>query len=209
MSLYNFIIPLLLLFTQNVKGQICDKNAATKFVSSLFSKGQYLSYDSIQFRGFTGKLTPVKTALLNKLLPDYCFYSTAFISNYYEFSVVETALIFSKDSSKKSLFLHSPVFMDESQEFLSFFYGLQLSDASQREQLAKEIMHIFSNVTHKGKITNLANLTNKNIVSFELWNNDLSWRIYDFYFDETQKLTEIKIIDGVKRQEMWKEYIRQ
>lgn len=206
---YIFIISLLFLFTQNVNGQDCDNAAAKSFVNLLFQKGQYLSYDSMQFRSYSEELTPVKTPLLNKLLPDYCFYTTTFMSNYYEFREVETALIFSKDKNKKSLFLHSPVFMTESKDFINFFYGLKSSDTSQRAQLAKEIMTIFSDITYKGHINKLINLTDKNVVSFELWHNDLSWRIYDFYFDNTNKLTDIKIIGGVKRQEMWRGYRRQ
>ena len=71
----NFIIPLLLLTTPNVQGQHCDKNAATRFVSSLFQKGNVrLKIDSRRNSTYFKKLTPDEkifkfTNLMGKNIP--------------------------------------------------------------------------------------------------------------------------------------------
>jgi hypothetical protein len=200
-----FILPFLTSF--NVKGQNCSKEAANNFIKELFQKGQYRSYDSTQFRGYDRKLKAITTPTLNKLLSDYCFFSTTFLSNDYEYDDVETAVAFS--NNKKSFLIHSPVFTRESKEFINLFYGLKTKDTAQSVILAKEIVGIFSNITYLGRINRLINLREKGVISFELWHNDLSWGIYDFYFDTSNALTQIKIKSGVKRQGMIDDYRRQ
>ncbi len=206
---YLFIVISFFLVVFNSKGQDCNKSEANTFVDGLFKKGQYLSYDSTEFRGYSKELKFVNTPLLNKLLPDYCFYSTTFLSNYYEYLDVKTALAFSKKSSKKSLFIHSPVFTTESSDFIHLFYGLSVSDSGQEVTLANEIMSLFSDITYGGHFNRLINLKDTSVISFELWRSDLSWRIYDFDFDFNNKLTQIKINGGVKREEMKDGYKRQ
>jgi hypothetical protein len=205
---YLFIVILFFLAVSDSRGQDCNKVDANSFVNGLFKGGQYLSYDSTQFRGYNKELKFLKTPLLNKLLPDFCFYSTTFLSNYYEYFNVETALAFSKSSNKKSLFIHSPVFTTESPDFIHLFNGLSVSDTTQGVKLANEIMSMFSDITYGGHFNRLINLKDKRVISFELWHSDLSWRIYDFYFDSNNKLTQIKINGGVKRQEMKEGYKR-
>jgi len=70
-------------------------------------------------------------------------------------------------------------------------------------------MSIFSEITFAGRFDRLINLKEKNVISFELWTNDLSWRIYDFHFDNDNKLTRIEIKGGVKRQKISDGYKRQ
>jgi hypothetical protein len=202
MSLHLSISFLLFLSVLEVKGQDCNKAAANNFLDKLFKKGQYTSYESTQFRGYNKKLKVIKTPLLNKLLPDYCFFSTTFLSNDYEYLDVETALALSKSANKRSLLMHSPVFTDASQNFLNLFYGLRAKDTMQSVTLAKEIAKIFSSITYLGHINRLINLKDKKAISFELWHTDLSWRICDFYFDNTNKLTLIRIGKGMGRQKM-------
>lgn len=209
MKPYIFTFLFLLLLARNLYGQNCDKAAAISFLQSVFKNGQYIDGDSTIFRGFNKDLTLIKTPLLNKLLPEYCFYTTFFISQHYEYREVETALLFSNDNSQKALFVHSPLFRAESRDFIRFFYGLKLSDQSQRVELAREVVTIFSEITYKGRISKLINLADPNVVSFELWHGDLSWRIYDFYFDDTHQLIQIKIFNGVKRDDIWEGYKRQ
>jgi len=189
-------------------GQDCNISATKDFVDELFKKGLYVSYDSTPFSGYNKILIPLNTPMLNKLLPNCCFYSTTFFSNYYEYPNVETALVFSKGLINKSLFIHSPVFTTESKEFVRLFYNLQVADSSQAVTLAKEIMSIFSAITHIGHYNRLINLKEQEVTSFELWHNDLSWRIYDFYFDKNYRLREIKIAGGVKRDKMRDDYKR-
>jgi hypothetical protein len=206
---YLLIIIISLSATFNSKGQDCNKAAPKDFEDGLFKKGQYISYDSTYFKSYSKELKLLNTPLLNRLLPDYCFYSTIFLSNYYEYSNVETVLAFSNRDNNNSLLIHSPVFTIESQRFMNLFYGLQLTDTTQDVLLAKEITSIFSDITYKGHFNRLINLKEKSVISFELWHSDLSWRIYDYYFDSTNKLIQIKVIVGVKRQEMWEGYKRQ
>jgi len=207
---HHFLITITFLAaTLNSNGQDCGKAKANRFVEDLFKNRNYLSYDSTQFRGYNKELQFINTPILNKLLPDYCFYFTTFRSNYFEYFDVETALAISKQDDKKSLITHSPVFTEESKAFMNLFYGLKVTDTSQGMLLAKEIVSIFSAITYSGHFNRLINLKEKATISFELWHNDLSWRIFDFYFDDTKKLVDIKIIGGVKRQEMWPDYKRQ
>lgn len=179
------------------------------YLDSLFQNRQYLSYDSTQFPAYSKELTPIKTPLLNKVLPNYCFFKTIFISNYYEYRNVQTLLAFSYDLNTKSKLIHSPTFTKESQSFIQLFYGITLSDTSQCVTLAKEITSMFSDITYGGHFNRLINLKEKEVISFELWHSDLSWAIYDFYFDTTNKLTRINIKGGVKRDKMSEDYKRQ
>ena len=192
-----------------MKGQGCDSIAADKYLASLFRNGDYISYDSTNFRDFDKTLHLIETPLLNKLLPNYCFYSTTFLSHYYEYFDVETVVAYSNKEDEGPLLMHSPVFTKESKRFMSLFCGLKTFDTAQSVALAKEITNIFSAITYEGHFNRLVNLKEKGVISFELWHTDLSWRIYDFYFDNNNKLTQIEIHGGVKRQEMWEGYKRQ
>jgi len=204
-----FLIFSLFIATSNAKAQGCSNNVAKKYIDGLFQKGEYLSYDSTQFPGYDKELTQLKTPFLNKLLPGYCFFKTTFFSNYYEYGSVETVLAFANGTEKKSLLIHSPTFTKESLQFIRLFYRITTSDTAQNVTLAREIMSIFSEITFAGRFDRLINLKEKNVISFELWTNDLSWRIYDFHFDNDNKLTRIEIKGGVKRQKISDGYKRQ
>ena len=209
MRIYLFVILCGLSINPNAKGQDCNKAVAKKFVDGLFKEGQFVSYNSTHFKGYNKDLRFLRMPLLNKLLPDYCFYSTSFQSNYFEYRDVETALAISNDIIKKSLLIHSPVFTIESNDFISLFYGLEVDDTASTIKLAEEITSIFSAIVYRGHFNRVINLKDESAISFELWHNDLSWRIYDFYFDDRSKLAQIKINGGVKRGEMHKNYKRQ
>jgi hypothetical protein len=193
----------------NSTAQECNQTAAISFVDGLFEKGNYLSYDSTQFTGHFKEFKFLNTPLLNKLLPDYCFYSTIFLGPDYEYYKVETVLAYSKNTSKKSLLLHSPVFTEESEDFMNLFSGLRVADTIQGELLAKEITSIFADITYGGHYNKLINLKEKKVISFELWHGDLSWSIYDFHFDSTNKLIQINAAHGVGREKMEDDYKRQ
>jgi len=195
--------------TLTSNGQGCSIKSANSFLHDLFRNGNYFSYDSTEFLGYDKNIKFLNTPLLNKLLPDYCFYATTFRSTYYEYHNVETALAISENSQKNSLLIHSPVFTNESEEFINLFCGLQVSDTTQEKLLATEIMSIFSNITYRGEFNKLVNLKEKDAISFELWHDDLSWRIYDFVFDSNNKLEKIKILPGVMRGAIWTDYKRE
>jgi len=203
-----FLLCLFFLTTYSAVGQDCNKDAAKTYLNNLFQSGQYLSYDSTLFPSYSKELTEIKTPLLNKVLPNYCFFKTIFLSNYYEYMNVKTVLAFSTSKEKKSQLIHSPTFSRPSQQFIQLFYGITVSDTAQSVTLAKEITNMFSDITSGGHFNRLVNLKEKKVISFELWHSDLSWRIYDFYFDDKNKLTEIKITGGVKREEMREGYKR-
>lgn len=107
------------------------------------------------------------------------------------------------------MLIHSPTFTKDNPEFIELFYGLKVADTSECVQLANEIVNIFSEITFGEHTNRLTSLKEKNVISFELWTSDLSWRIYDFNFDEKNTLTQIKIQGGVKRQEMKDGYKRE
>jgi hypothetical protein len=197
MTRHNFIVFLLICSTLSVVGQDCNKDNAKAFISGLFEKGQYISYDSTRFLGYSKEMTPVKTPTLNKLLPGYCFFSTFFYSYNFEYSRVETAIALSKSKNTKSKLVHSPVYTDTPDDFISLFRGIKTSDTTERITLAKDITNIFTAITYKGHIGGLLNLNQKDIVSFELWHDDLSWRIYNFYFGSDGRLNQIKIDNGL------------
>lgn len=198
---------LLLVAVLNVNGQNCDGKAANNYLKVLFQNGAYYSDDSTKFLTFTDNLKALKTPALNKLLPDYCFFSTNFHSTYYEFLNVQTALAYSKN--KKSLLVHSPLFKKTPEEFMQLFYGLKTRDTVQSVALAGEIVDILSGLTHKGHVNRLINLKEKDVISYELWWDDISYRIYDFYFDNTNRLTQIKVEGGAGRGAMRATYLRQ
>jgi hypothetical protein len=145
-----FIASLFFLTIFSIKGQNYNKDAAITFLNGLFQKGDYISYDSTHFKAYDKELNIIKTPLLNKLLPDYSFFSTTFTSQYYEYLNVETALAFSKNVNKKSLLIHSLIFTNQSKVFINLFYGLRATDSTQSIILAKEISIIFSAITYKG-----------------------------------------------------------
>jgi len=122
---------------------------------------------------------------------------------------VQTVVALANNKTKQSKAIYSPTFTKESQSFIQLFYGITLPDTSQCVTLAKEITGMLSDITYEGHFNRLLNLKEKSVISFELWHSDLSWRIYDFYFDTTNKLTNINIKGGVKRQEMLEDYKRQ
>ena len=78
----------------------------------------------------------------------------------------------------------------------------------ERHQLAIDIAGIFSSITYKGRIEELINFKDKDVVSIELFHDDLSWRIYDFKFDTSNKLIKIDILGGVKQQKIIEGYKR-
>ncbi len=191
--IFIFFLPFFL------KAQNCNSSDANKFLSSLFHGGKYISKDSISFKKYNDDLVPLETPFLNKILPGYCFYTTIFLSPFYEYINVETALAFSKKSNKKSFIVFSPSFVSTPKEFIQLFYGLETNDTLQSIKLANEIVNIFSAITYKGRISRLLNLKDSSVISFELWTDDLSWRIYDFTFTKTNILDNINITGGFKR----------
>lgn len=205
--LYAIVFSLTFLALTTV-GQDCNKDNAKAFVSGLFKNGQYISYDSTRFRDYSKELTLVNTRTLNKLLPDYCFFSTSFYSNNFEYSNVETAIALSKNNKTKSKIVHSPVYTDTPDDFTNIFIGIKTSDTAERIKVAKDVSSIFAAITYKGHLNRLLNLKEKDVVSFELWHDDLSWRIYNFTFDSNGKLTQIEIDKGVGRGEMNSGYLR-
>lgn len=180
-------------------GQGCNKDSAMSFVSKLFHGGRYVSHGSTSFRGYSTEFTLIEVPLLNKLLPDYCFFSTFFYSSEFEYSNVETVVALMKSNSKKSKITHSPVYADTPNDFINLFLGIRTKDTAERIKLAEEITSIFTSITYKGHLSRLINFRNENVVSFELWHDDLRWRIYKFYFDRDNKLKQVKIDNGVGR----------
>ncbi|MGN6531071.1 MAG: hypothetical protein ACTHK0_04895, partial [Ginsengibacter sp.] len=108
----------------------------------------------------------------------------------------------------KSKIVHSPVYTDTPDDFISLFRGIKTLDTTERITLAQDIANIFTAITYKGHIGRLLNLKKKDVVSFELWHDDLSWRIYNFHFNNDGKLTQIKIDTGVGRGEINSNYVR-
>jgi len=208
MTLRNIFTAALLLTFLITKGQTCNTFSANKFIKDLFGDKSYISYDSTRFLSFaSSKTTPINTPLLKNLLPEYCFFSTEFESSYYEYREVETVIALRLDSTSKSIITHSPVFTQENKSFIQLFYNLNIRDNSSKIEVCKEIAAIFSSITYKGHINQLMNLKNQNVISFELWHDDLSWRIYDFHFDN-DSLVDIEIKGGVKRGKMDGDYKR-
>lgn len=93
-------------------------------------------------------------------------------------------------------------------DFIDLFTGIKTTDTTERISLANDITTIFASITYKGHLNRLLNLREKDVISFELWSDDLSWRFYNFFFDKYGKLTEIKIENGVGRSEMNSDYLR-
>jgi len=178
--------------------QKCEIKGPLSFLEKSFHSGSYLSYDSTRFKNYYIDLVLLKTPLLNKAIPEYCFYTTTFLSPYYEYYNVETAIAFSKNINKKTLITHSPIFSASSEEFMKLFYGITAKDSIERINISKEIASIFSSITYNGKIERIQNLIDPLAISFELWHNDLSWKIYNFNFDEAGNLKSIKISAGFK-----------
>ncbi len=208
MTLRNIFVTALLLTLLNTKAQTCKTSSANKFISSLFRDKPYVSYDSTRFLSFaSAKTNNIDAPLLKILLPNYCFFSTEFESSFYEYRQVEIAIALRLDSASKSVIIHSPVFTQENKSFIQLFYNLTVQDSLKRTELCKEIMSIFLSITYKGHINQLSNLKNQKVISFELWHDDLSWRIYDFHFDNNS-LVEIEIKGGVKRDKMESDYKR-
>lgn len=208
MKRYFFIVFLLTYLTFTANGQNCNKDNAKAFVGGLFKSGKYISYDSTKFRNYSKDITPIKTPTLNRLLPNYCFLNTSFYSYNFEYSNVETAIALSRNNKTKSKIVHSPVYTNTPDEFTNLFLGIKTLDTTERVQVAKDIINIFRSITYKGRLNRIVNLKEKNAVSFELWHDDLSWRIYNFIFDKSGVLTGIKIDKGVGRGEMHSNYLR-
>lgn len=192
MKRYLFLIIFIFIAIAGSKGQDKNEVAADRYLTDLFeNRGN--PYDTIRFSGYGGKLKLLKTPLLNKLLPDYRFYSTIFLSNYMEYIQVETALAFSISEKQNSRITHSPVFTSTSTAFINLFYGLQVNDSTEEDALAREIMYIFSSITYKGRFDRITHSKDRTVISYELWHGKLCWRIYDFYFDSKNQLTQIEI----------------
>jgi hypothetical protein len=121
---------------------------------------------------------------------------------------VETAIALSKNNKTKSKIVHSPVYTDTPNDFINLFSGIKTSNTTERIKVAKDITNIFSSITYKGHQNRLISLKEKNAVCYELWHDDLSWRIYNFIFDKEGTLTQIKIDKGVGRGEMTSNYLR-
>jgi len=202
------VFVLILFFIPNGSAQTCSKRSANDYLNGLFAKDQQLLHGSTRFKSYSKRLKLIKAPMLKKLLPEYCFYITNFFGNDMEYWEVETALAFSALPNKKSLLLFSPVFTQESTDFLQLFYGLKTNDTIQNVTVAKEITNIFSVLTYKGHAKRIRSVNEPNAISFELWHSDLSWRIYDFHFDESNILRSINIKNGVGRQEMTADYRR-
>lgn len=185
--------------TQTLFSQSCTALSINIFLDDIFSKQSPIKYDTTKFYSHTGKPKALYTPLLNKLMPDYCFYSAVFLSSYYEYPKVETAIAISRNKNKKSAIIHSPVFTQESEEFLKLFIGTQVTDSAQAILYCREIASIFSSITGKGTIRRVLNTNMKTVISYELWHYNISWRIYDFYFDSSHKLIEIKAESGAKK----------
>ena len=202
MALRILIVIFILTATLNLKGQTCNKSVAKACLTSLFPDGKYISKDSIVFRKYRSDLNPLKTPILNKLLPECCFYTTILWSPYYEYRNVQTLLVVRRDTVGKSQVLLSPTFKKEPEEFFQIFYGIQTIDSSQSLALSNEISSILSSITYAGHAYRILNLTNSKVISFELWHDDLSWRIYDFYFNDKNILQKIDILPGFKRSQI-------
>jgi hypothetical protein len=208
MRYFHAMVFLLTLLTLAAVGQDCNKHYANAFINDLFKKGQFISYDSTMFRGFSKELALVETPTLNRLLPNYCFFSTFFYSSNLEYPKVETAVALSKSSKASSRIVHSPVYTRTPADFINLFKGIETSDTTERIRLAKDITTIFAAITYKGHIGRVVNLRQKDVVSFELWHDELSWRIYNFHFDKNGKLTEIEIDKGIRPEVMNSSYSR-
>ena len=202
MALRILIVIFILTATLTSQGQTCNKSVAKIYLTSLFRDGKYISKDSIVFRKYSNDLTLLKTPILNKLLPEYCFYTTIFLSPYYEYRNVQTLLVVRNDTVEKSQILLSPTFTKEPIEFFQIFYAIQTADSSQSLALSKEIANILSSITYAGHAHQLLNLKSSTTISFELWHDDLSWRIYDFHFNDKNTLQKIDILPGFKRSEI-------
>jgi hypothetical protein len=187
----------------------CDKATVQDYLNVIFAGGQYKSDNFTTFRSYGKDVKNLSTQLLNKYLPDYCFCTTYFLSNHLEYSKVETALAFSKNSNRETRILYSPVFEEESQDFIRLFYGLQVADTAEEIVLTREVMEIISEITYKGHCDRLINKKEANVVSYELWHDELSWRIYDFHFNINHILTEIDINKGAGRGKLADKYKRQ
>ena len=208
MSLHKLFIVIFLLVIFNSQAQTCIVSTVNNFLTDLFHDTSYISYDNTKFLSFAdAKTTVIGSPFLKTLLPNYCFFSTEFESDFYEYREVETAIAFRSDTISKSIIIHSPVFTQENKSFIELFYDLNVQDSLAKIELCKEVMTILSNITYKGHINQLINLEKKNTISFELWQDDLSWRIYDFYFDKN-RLIKIEINGGVKRDRMLDTYKR-
>ena len=208
MQIRNIFIVFLVLTARTVQAQICDSSDANRYLSVLFHGTSYISYDKTIFLSYEAdKTQKIEAPLLNILLPKYCFYSTTFQSTFYEYREVETAIGLRRDSINNSVITLSPVFSGINKSFIGLFYGLYAHDSLTKIELCKEIANIFSRITYKGHFNQLTNIKHQQVISFELWHDDLSWAILDFYFYQ-EKLTKIEIKSGAKHGKLWDSYKR-
>jgi hypothetical protein len=192
MTLRNIFTVTFLLFLFHLQGQNCRTSVANNFIAKLFQNKSYNLTDKIKFLSFSADQTELlDLPFLKTLLPNYCFYTTEFQSNQYEYINVETAIALRVDSPNQSIITHSPLFY-ENKNFIQLFYGLKIQDSLMRVKLCKEVMTIFSSINNKGHINSLSNLKNKKSISFELVHDNRRWEVYDFIF-ENNSLTEIVI----------------
>ena len=187
--------------------QKCDSIKVKKYLNQLFNEKHFLSYDSTQFGSYSGQVMLLNTAVMDKYLPDYCFYSTIFYSHYFEYRNVETILAFKSDSLNPSI-IHSPIFTKEPSTFFELFCGIKIIDSTDKLLFAKEVVTMISKITYKGEAKRVLMHNNSNCISFELWHMDLSRRIYDFNFNAENILMSISIQSGTGRGKVKEGYFR-
>ena len=136
----------------------------------------------------------------------YNFYKAHLVTGYFEYMLLEIIVAVNQYNSSQIVILKSPTFSSDDQEFLKLFQNISIDTKNDKQLFSKEIAMLFKEITYNGKVGELENL-NPNIYSFELWHNDLSWRIFDFTF-KNDILFEIVEKNGVKRGKMIDSYKR-
>ncbi|MGH1365602.1 MAG: hypothetical protein ACRBF0_18715 [Calditrichia bacterium] len=137
---------------------------------------------------------------------DYRFYKATLSTAYMEYMYLEIILAINQLHPDRIVVLKSPTFTDTNPEFLSLFQNTLSESELEKKNYTKEIVLLFKEITYEGKVEALDNSLN-GVYSYELWHSDLSWRIFDFYFDENI-LIDIRIKGGVKRGKMLEGYER-
>lgn len=138
--------------------------------------------------------TPVIRMDLNLIetsYPDLVFYKTKLQTAYFEYPEVEVLAVVSNKTNHLTILL-SLGFEPPNNDFLNLFINGNSTKKNNKVELAQQIMDLFASMAINPKLE-VVNTTLPDQLYFKLWQNNLSYRIFKFYFDDSNKIILLEV----------------
>ncbi len=174
-------------------------DAATRYLQNKYRGSEKLPDGSVAIRDLTffpeqARLIPFKEPLLARLRPDTTFYASEIATPYYEYDPVEVLVsVRATQSGYDVRSILSPVFKDDSAEFVEQFHGLAAASRADKAALTKAIASLLVPITYKGSVRTPSRTSDR--FSIELWHDELHWRDVVVGFTPAGAVQSVEVVN--------------